>query len=533
MALDFESSISSLSALDFWYKVTGNQPLFLSDMPEIIRLRWPYFRDNWEYLKQRYIDQISKYSEPNVLKANIDSFSEFVNSQRTSKSKKNPFDNSVIVARFYAIFDSTLVNSINLTFEERQIIDNKIRTTRDYTRGDFIVIRTQLEKERDAIADRVNASDEDYNRVFQRSSQAGRVQMKNKDINKMFQLQEAIKAVNFILANSFSLDSSTIDPFALARQNANNPDIDIRTYASGYLTRLNYGEDLQALARRTLGDPNKWIDIAITNGLKPPYIDEVGQKLPLISNANGNQINIAEFDGNNQFNIDKFYVGQIMLLQSQTQTFPEQRTILSINQVPVSGEIIIELNGEADLDRYKLVEAAHIRIYKPNTINSSFYIMIPSLNPLQDTVRMDVPWFLQGADGVEKRQKVDLAMNDKGDLDFGSTGDLQLSYGLTNAIQAVKLKLSVEAGELRRHPDFGLIPVQGLRNSDIGIVKQALIDSISAMIEADERFANIEQLDVFYANAFDANSPTAVSVTLVVRLAGSGHLLPITFTVNT
>lgn len=533
MALDFENSLSSLSALDFWYKVTSNETLHLSDVPEIIRLRWPYFRDNWEYLKQRYIDLIPKYSSPNVLKAHIDSFSDFVDSQRTSKAKKNPFDNSVVIARFYAIFDTTQVNSILLTFEEQQIIDDKIRKTRNYTRSDFLLMREEFQKERDIIADRVNASDEDYNRVFQRSSQAGRVQIRNKDINKMFQLQEAIKAVDFILANSFSLESSTIDPFALARANANNPNIDIRTYASGYLTKLNYNEDLQSLARRTLGNPDKWIDIAITNGLKPPYVDEVGQRLNLISNANGNQINISETDDNNAFNFDKFYIGQVVLLQSSTQTFPEQRSILNITQVPVSGEIIIELNGEADLDRYKVSENAHIRIYKPNTINSSFYIVIPSLDPVDDNLKSDVPWFLQGADGIEKRQKVDLAFDDNGDLSFGSTGDLQISYGLTNSIQAIKLKLGIEAGELRRHPEYGLIPVQGLRNTDIEVIKDALINSISSMISADERFANIEQLDVSYANTFDANNATAVNVTLVVRLAGSGHLLPITFTVNT
>ena len=56
----------------------------------------------------------------------------------------------------------------------------------------------------------------------------------------MFELQESIKAVNFILANSFSLDTSAVDPFALARQNANNPDIDINDYFSGSLVKLNY-----------------------------------------------------------------------------------------------------------------------------------------------------------------------------------------------------------------------------------------------------------------------------------------------------
>ena len=172
----------------------------------------------------------------------------------------------------------------------------------------------------------------------------------------MFQLNEAIRAVDFILANSFSLENSTVDPFALARTNANNPAIDIQTYFSGTLERLNYGEDLQSLAARTLGDPDQWIDIAITNGLKPPYIDEVGEKIPLISNASLNQINIAETNANNELNIDKLSVGQIILLQSDVETFAEQRTIQSIKQVPVSGEIILELEGEPNLERYKISE---------------------------------------------------------------------------------------------------------------------------------------------------------------------------------
>lgn len=533
MALDFENALSSLAALDFWFKVNGGESLNLSDVPEIVRLRWEYFRDNWEFIKQRYIDLVPRYSNPQLLKSHIHSFSEFISSQRTSKAKKNPFDKSTVIARFYAIFDNTAINSIQLSFEERQIIENKIREVRSYTRGDFLNIRDQLEVERDQISDKVSSSDPDYNRVFNRSSQAGRVQIKNKDLNKMYQLQEAIKSVNFILANSFSLESSSIDPFALARQNANNPAIDIAAYSSGYLVKLNYGEDLQSLARRTLGNPDKWIDIAITNGLKPPYIDEVGQRLNLISNASGNQVNIGEFDPENRFNIDKLFVGQIILLQSSSQSFPEQRNILNITQVPVSGEIIIELDGEADLDRYKISESAHIRVYKPNTINSSFYVVIPSMDPIEEGAKTDTPWFLQGAGGIEKKQKIDIALNDNGDIDFGATGDLQLSYGLTNSIQAIKLKLGIEAGELRRHPDFGLVPVQGFKNNDLNAVRQILTESIASMIAADERFAGIDQLDVAYSDVRDNNAAVGVLVYLVVRLAGSGQLLPITFTVNT
>lgn len=532
MALDFETSIPSLSQLDLWYRINENKELYLSDITEIIRLRWPYFRDNWNFLKDKYIALISSYSDPKLLQIQINNFTDFIESQRNSKGGKNPFENSDIVSRFYSIFDITPIASINLTYEERVIIDNKKREVKSYTRGDFLLIRALIEKERDQIADKVGTTDVDYNRVFNRSALAARVNINNRDINKMYELQEAIKSVDFILANSFSLSTAFIDPFALAKANANNLAIDIKTYNSGYLVKLNHGEDLQALAARTLNNPDKWIDIAITNGLKAPYIDEIGERVFLISNANGNQINIPELDGSGAVNVDKLSIGQIVLLQSSVETFPEQRSIQNITQISISGETIIELAGESNLHRYKLADSAYIRIFKPNTINSNFYIMIPSSQVLDDTLKSDIPWFLQGADGTDRRQKIDLNISETGDLNFSSTGDLQLSYGVSNAIQAIKLKMMIEIGELRRHPEFGLNTIQGLMNTNIVGIKKVLIDSISEMIRADERFAGIDTLDIIYNKDVSVNHPVVVNINLIVKLVGSGQLLPITFSIN-
>jgi hypothetical protein len=531
MAVDFENSVDSLSKLDLWFKVRQNQDLTLSDIPEIIRLRWPYFKDNWSFLKSSYIALIPSYDNPDKLRSEIDAFDAFMESQRTSKIKKNPFDDQNIIYRYYSIFDNTLVNSVSTTYEERVIVDNKINYIKSLTRRDFLEMRTDLEAERDAIADRVNLSDEDYNRVFNRSSQSARVNARNKDINSMYEIMQAIKSINLILANYFSLETATVDPFALAKANANNPDINISSYSSGNLVKINYGEDLQSLAKRTLGDPDKWIDIAIANGLKPPYIDEVGQKIMLISNGSKNQINVGPNLSGSPV-IDKLYVGQLVLLQSNIQTFPEQRKIQSIKQVPVSGEILMELEGEHNLDKYKVSENANIRIYKPNTANSSVYILIPSQEPLQDTTKSETPWFLKSSDSVEKRQKVDLSIDEKGDLNLNSNSDLQLSYGIENSIQAIKLKMSVEVGELKRHSTYGLDNVSGNNNIDLQRLRNILVDSIVRNIQGDERFAGIDRLDVEYVTQIDSKTVTAFSITLIVRLAGSDSPVPITFSIN-
>ena len=78
--------------------------------------------------------------------------------------------------------------------------------------------------------------------------------------------------------------------------NANNSDYALEQHKSGRLTTINVGEDLQSLAARTLGDPDRFVEIAIANGLKAPYIDEIGETIPLISNGNSNLINIAKTD---------------------------------------------------------------------------------------------------------------------------------------------------------------------------------------------------------------------------------------------
>jgi hypothetical protein len=531
MLVDMEGAIEPLSKLDLWVKVRENSLLTLADIPELIRLRWPYFRDNWETLRATYLDFVSSYQDPERLRSEIELFTRFIRTERNSKNKKNPFDNKNIIYIFYSIFDSTNINSIALNGEESAIVKSKIEEVQKYIRSDFLNMRSELEIERDAMADKVGLQDDSYNTVYKRSSRPARVDVKNKDMNAMNELMKSIDMINYILANYFSLETASVDPFALAKANANNPDIDIISYLSGTLVKLNYGEDLQSLAQRTLGSPDRWIDIAIANGLKPPYIDEVGQKLFIMSNGVDNKINISGLLLG-QPALDLFYVGQPILLQSTTQNFPEQRVVAAIRQIPISDDIILELDGEKDLDRYKVSEGAYVRVYKSNTINSSFFVLIPSSDPLPDDLRSETPWFLKTSDNIEKRQKVDLSINTEGDLVFNSNNDIQPVYGIENSIQAIKLKMSVEQGELIRHKDYGLISVIGDSNIDVDAVRRILVDSIDSAIKADTRFSNIESLNIEYVNSLDSKPVSAFKVKLIVKLAGSDQNIPISFNIN-
>lgn len=521
----------SIADVNLWLRARGGDDLTLADIPSIIPLRWPYFRDNWEFIRPDLIANMADDVNPDFLNQQIDDFSSFIESQRTT-TKINPFQDAFTFYRFYAVFNSVQIEAINLTNEENRIIVSELARVNAFSKNNFVKAKQNIIDYRDRVTDTYGLSDPDYNKAFNKSSIPPQINATIVEANYLLTLEASIKTCDFILSNLFAVDQA-IDPFALARANANNPDVNIGQYKSGKLVKINYGESLESLATRYLGDPNKWIDIAIANGLKPPYIDEVGVRIPLLSNGSGNQINLAGTDINGLLNIDKLYINQQVFLQSTAEVVVDQRSIISIKQVPVSGEIILELDGTRDMSRYQTADQAYIRVFAPNTINSSFYVLIPSQEPLPDTRVEEVPWFLAKSAEDEKRAKIDLALGPDGDLMFTTNGDVKLSYGLDNAIQAIKLKIMTELGSLRYHPTFGLVNVIGNKNANIDETRGLIIDSINSQIEADSRFDRVEDLAVDYlVNNTTNQGVGAIAISLTVRLAGGTQTIPISFTVN-
>lgn len=520
------SAFKSLSDLKFWYNTKSGATPKLSEVSELIPLRWAYFRDNWEFIESIVKAKMDNYAYPDELDMQIKSFASFIEVQRNNQNKNiNPFAKKTILTDYYHIWDNLDISSIPLTRQEIKIVQDKITATQRYIKTDFINMRKNIVAARDEIADITGTSDSTYNEIFRRSSVRTLRNARIKDTYNMQMLQNGIKSIDFILANSASLSTTSIDPFALARTNANNPDIEIQTGRSGRLVRMYFGDSLEALAYRYFGDSNRWIEIAIANGLKAPYIDEIGEAVPLLSNGSGNQINIAANDINGNLNKEKFFINQAVFLQSDGVNFPDQRTVLSIKEVPVSGELVIELDGEDNLSDYTTLDSAYVRVFKPNTINSNFMILIPSPQAIETQSKNEVPFFLAAKKEDERRAGVDLAFNEDRDLVFTSSGDLQLSYGLSNALQAMQIKMISEKGQSPRHPNFGLPPVQGKKGNQPNQTKQALITSINEMVNTDPRFDRVETLDVKVGNGI-------VSISLVVRMAGTGTLVPISFTVN-
>lgn len=521
------SAFKSLADLKLWFDSKSGATPKLSEVPELIPLRWPYFRDNWEFILPIVKSKMAQTSFPDELDTQLKAFTAFIQVQRNNANKNiNPFSKSSILTDFYNVWDNIEVSSIPLTRQEQGIVQDKVTRVLRFIKTDFVAIKKSLAAARDEIADVTGTEDAEYNTVFHRSSVRTLRPARIKDISNMQTLQSGIKSVDFILANSASLNTTTIDPFALARQNANNPDIEIQTNRSGRLVRMFYGDSLEDLAYRYFGDQNRWIEIAIANGLKAPYIDEAGEAIKLLSNGSGNQLNINATDVSGNRNREKFFINQALFLQSDSVKFPDQRTVVNIREIPVSGELVIELDGDHNLDIYTTTDNAYARVFLPNTINSNFMIMIPSPEAPDTLPSNEVPFFLASKKEDERRAGVDLAYNDNRDLVLTSSGDLQLSFGLANAVQAMQIKMISEKGQNPHHPLFGLPVVVGQKAKDSAQIKQALITGINEMVDADTRFDRVETLNVKVDRG-------VVNINLVVRMAGTGTLVPISFTVNT
>ena len=125
-----------------------------------------------------------------------------------------------------------------------------------------------------------------------------------------------------------------------------------------------------------------------------------------------------------------------------------------------------------------------------------------------------------GGDPLVGLSRVDLLLTDSGDLAMNNFGDFRLSAGITNIVQALKIKFSTQRGTMILHPEFGLGLKVGIMSSEVDT--QEIFNSISKMIEDDSRFSGISGLRV------DLNGPT-LSISLGVTIAGQSGVFPITF----
>ena len=408
----------------------------------------------------------------------------------------------------YDLFKGIQPGQVNLppkTIKTIAIERNKIR---ELNRLDFEKMRDSVVQVQADFADAVGAGDSTYNNTFQRTSRVVSKTPTPSDFEVIFALNRSIIELNKLSASS-AINPAKIKSTDFVAGLARRSGIAFKTPRSKFAVPFPYGVTLEQLAKRYLGDPDRWIEIAALNGLRTPYVDEEGFQLPLLTNGKDNQVTVADSS--------KLYVGQLVWISSTT-TSRTIRRITKIEKLSPTNSIIT-LDGDPDLGRYSTLANANVHAFLPDTVNSQMMLYIPSSEdpPAEDSGAKEVPG-LDVFDTLLNAGGFDLLLTPSNDLAVTPDGDCRLAVGMANIIQTARIRLSVPQGSLNRHPSFGLPVKVGQSTADLDA--KELLKAAKNLFVDDPVFVGVKSASVL-------KKGPAVKIVLTVAVKGQSQLVPI------
>ena len=411
----------------------------------------------------------------------------------------------------FDLFNEISVEDLQLTSAQQDAVDEEIERIRLLTINDFRDFRNELLSLSTDISNNFGAGHQTYSDIYRVPQPRERALPLTIEENEILAaLFESIQALDLLTSTKKYDDLNEQNPLEFVGGLADESGISFEQFSSKLLVPVPFGLTIEELAARYMGDVNKWLEIATLNKLRSPYIDEEGFQLILLSNADGRQFNIDNAE-------EKLFVGQKIILQSLTIP-PFSRKIISIEKIS-DNNYLITVDGLANLDSLTTVDNARIKAFLPGTVNSQNQIYIPTNQPSDEDDRtFDIPGL--NPSNLTKLSKVDFLLTDDFDIAINSVGDLRLANGLTNLIQALKIKIKVKKGTLLRHLDFGLGLEHGVSIADIE--QGQILKELNEMIRGDSRYDFIESL------TFTLRGPT-LGIDLSVRLANNTGIVPISF----
>lgn len=412
--------------------------------------------------------------------------------------------------RNYKLMDQVPISILKLNNAQQEAVEKSIEVVRNLTIADLKSFRGVIQDLALQLSNNFGTGDTYYSQIYNKPAPISRLSPITIDeYGLLNSLYEVMQGYDILTATTELDDAKKQSSMEFIAGIADEANIDFQISNSKILAPVPFGLTIEQISARYLGDPNRWIEIVTLNNLRDPYIDEDGFTRDLLSNASGRQITISS--------VEDMYLGQRVVLKSDTQA-PTSRKIIGIDRLSDTS-YLVTLDGEADLGSYTIVDNAYIQAYLPGTINSQQKIFIPSDLPVPTEPNILAPPSVAG-DTLVGLSKVDWLLTDSGDIATNAFGDFRFSAGMTNLIQAMKIKLGTQKGSVLLHPDFGLGLKVGNSIADIDV--QNIYNSISKMIEEDPRFQGLDSLQI----SLDGPSLT---ISMGVIIAGQSGVFPITF----
>ncbi len=500
--------------LTLFFKLDQAVEFSLTDFPSIAEGRWSYFKNNWSFIRKKYIDSISALPNGPVKTAATlqeKDFNELVESNRSYS--QNPLSSRNTFRRFKDLFEVILINDLEVSQAEQKLIDTEIQRINNLRKDDFYQMRERVRITHDKAADSMGLSDANYNALLDRVSAPQIMSFQFSSFSIFKSLIDLMNQITTLIPTE-DVEVAKPDPFATIRQVLNNPDIPVASYTNSQIIPFPAGSNLERLASKYLGSPDKWLEIATANNLKFPYIDELGRKVSLLVNGIGSSllVTLKEFAN--------FAINQEVFVGSDGQKLT-RRKVIKIEEDKNNDQLLLTLDGPSDLSSYTTTQRAYVFFYLLNTVNSSKFIMIPAPGGVGFQVNSQSPWFVKELPSDLQNAGVDLALGIDTDLVIDNTGDLKLSYGMANLAQALNLKVQIKTNELMRSPEFGIAEIAGnYKNSDINDSLITLL--IESAIGGDDRFQGTDGIGYTITE-------TSIFINASIRVAGAESSIPLTF----
>lgn len=410
----------------------------------------------------------------------------------------------------FELMDQVPVFSMSLNNAQQAQVDQVIEDARTITVDDIKTFRTVIQDLSLQLSNAFGAGDPFFAQIYGRPVPATRISPMTLDEFELLKaLYDVMQSYDILTATTQLDDAQKQTNMEYVAGLAEDAGIAFGLPNSKILAPVPFGLTIEQIAARYLGDPQRWLEIVTLNNLRDPYIDENGFQRSLLSNASGRQITISS--------IEEMYIGQRVVLKSASQS-PSARRILGIDRLSDTS-YLLSLDGEPNLDNFILSDKAYLQAYLPGTVNSQQKIFIPSDLELPQEPNILVPTSV-AADPLVGLSKVDWLLTDTGDLAVNSFGDFRYAAGITNLVQALKLKIATPKGSVLLHSDFGLGIRAGIMSSDVNV--QDIYNNINKLIEEDPRFQGLDSLQI------QLNGPT-LSISMGVVLSGQNGVFPLTF----
>jgi Fe-S-cluster formation regulator IscX/YfhJ len=207
------------------------------------------------------------------------------------------------------------------------------------------------------------------------------------------------------------------------------------------------------------------------------------------------------------------------------------KLIVSIGRVPYTGGLnadkvglkldergFVTVDGDADLHRYKIADQAKIIAYIPDTVNSNNLIAIPTDQPFESPLLFKMIPNVDENDKMVRIAQVDLKLTSEGDLAVAAGGNVLLSFGLSNIIQASRIKIFTPTQSLLDSPDFGNPLQAGMNVADLDL--KSTLDQLRALFTSDPRFSEIVGMQL-------TQKSTAATLNMLLNVTSVSSLIPI------